>query len=657
MSDGATVNAGDIARLAGVGRAAVSNWRRRYEDFPRPVGGTSSSPLFSLVEVEEWLRRNGKSYDVSRGDRVWQRLRAHRADLHLGELVGWVGAFLLYLDRDRAGWRRLARARDLADRLPDVIEAATADLPGRPGPPLDDAALLRSIADLAEEEGPAAAFEFLCERYVETHSRRLFVTRGEVAELMVRLARPAGGAGGETVLDPACGIGGLLLSADLQAGLHASLSADAGPRLLGQELNDTAARIAAVRLLLRGARTRIVAGDSLRQDGFAEERADAVVCDPPFNERAWGYEELTGDPRWEYGLPPRGESELAWVQHCLARVRPGGTVAILMPAAAASRRPGKRIRANLLRAGSLRAVVTLSAGGPDLWLLRRPEAGERPPSQVLIADAADDPSIAEAAWRAYAADAEAELPPGSRAVRIIDLLDDEVDLSPARHRPHHNGAELGAAFAAARDRFARVSATLAARLPGADPLAEQYDLPMTTVGELVKAGLVAIHHAPVKMATDEGELPVLTAEDVAAGMPPSGRTVAEPGLVTVEPQDVVTTIITGDGAARVVSEGGAVLGPQLSLYRVDQDRIDPHFLAGFLRFAGGTATPRGHSGSSRADGRRARIPRLSLDEQRAYGRAFRELVTLEDTLRETAALGETLVRLGFDGLAVGLLRP
>ena len=47
-----TVNAADIARLADVGRAAVSNWRKRFEDFPQPVGGTASSPAFSLADIE-----------------------------------------------------------------------------------------------------------------------------------------------------------------------------------------------------------------------------------------------------------------------------------------------------------------------------------------------------------------------------------------------------------------------------------------------------------------------------------------------------------------------------------------------------------------------------------------------------------------------------
>lgn len=65
----------------------------------------------------------------------------------------------------------------------------------------------------------------------------------------------------------------------------------------------------------------VAAGDSLRDDTLPDLRADAVLCNPPFNDRSWGYEELMGDPRWEYGLPPRGEPELAWVQRALTARR------------------------------------------------------------------------------------------------------------------------------------------------------------------------------------------------------------------------------------------------------------------------------------------------------------------------------------------------
>ncbi|MEU8247455.1 N-6 DNA methylase [Nonomuraea sp. NPDC048916] len=580
MSHDPTVNAGDIARLAGVGRAAVSNWRRRHDDFPLPIGGTTNQPLFSLPQIESWLRRYGKSYQVSLGDRVWQRLRA-AGDLRLGELVAQVGVLLT------EGHSEL------------------------------DPELTGLVFELAEQHDPLTAYEFLCERYLEAHSRQLSVTRVETAELMVRLVHTGGG----TVLDPACGVGTLLLVPE-------------AARVLGQDLSPTSARITEARLRLRGIEARVAAGDSIRHDAFAGEKADAVVCDPPFNERAWGYEELTGDPRWEYGLPPRGEPELAWVQHCLTHVRPRGLVAILMPPAAASRKAGRRIRANLLRAGALRAVVALP--GCDLWLLRRPAAGERPPSEVLILDATADQSAVEPAWRAYLEDRS------DQTVRIIDLLADEVDMTPARHQRRD---DLGRAFTETRDRFLAAAATP----PDLKVLEQPLDQPVTTVGDLIKEGLVTAVQAPPKMAADGGDVPVLTADDIAHGTPPSGRTGPQHGLVEVRAGDVVASY----SSVRVMAEGGFVLGPHLTLYRVDSRRLDPDFLAGFLRAAGGRAT----TGSSRFDVRRTRLPRLSLEDQSAYGEAFRQLAVLEDALRETSALGQTLIRLGLDGLTEGHLHP
>jgi hypothetical protein len=581
MSHDPTLNAGDIARLAGVGRAAVSNWRRRYDDFPLPVGGTANQPLFSLPEVEAWLRRYGKSYQVSPADRAWQRLKTV-GDLRLGEVVAQAGRLLTSGESE--------------------LEPEHAAL----------------VSELAEQHGALTAYEFLVERYLEVHSRQLSVTREDVADLMVSLVGDAA-----TVLDPACGVGTLLLRASGSA-----------RRLLGQELSASSAAIAAARLRLRDADAVITAGDSMRHDAFAGEKADAVVCDPPFNERAWGYEELVGDPRWEHGLPPRGEPELAWVQHCLTHVKPGGLVAILMPPAAASRKAGRRIRANLLRAGALRAVVALP--GCDLWLLRRPAAGERPPSDVLILDAAGDISAVEPAWRAYLRDGSGQ------TVRIIDLLADEVDMTPARHQRRE---DLGRAFAETRDRFLAAAATP----PDLKVLDEPLDQPSTTVGDLIKEGLVSVSQAPPRMAVGDGDLPVLTADDVATGAPPSGRTTQQKGLVPVQPGDVVASY----SAVRVISDGGGVLGPHLTLYRVDARRLDPDFLAGFLRAAGSRAS----SGSSRFDVRRTRLPRLPLKEQRAYGEAFRQLAVLEDALRETTELGHTLIRLGLDGLTDGHLHP
>lgn len=562
MDDDATVSAADIARLAGVGRAAVSNWRRRYPDFPQPVGGTASSPLFGLSAVAGWFRARGKKFELSSGERAWQRLRALGDDLDLAERVSRAGGFFAF----QAG-------------IFDTFDSK-----------LDDPELLTLLSELTQLTGPAEAFESLCRRYFEAHSRRLSTTPEPVAELMARLAGPA-----SAILDPACGFGALALASGAKI-------------VLGQDSDPMTASIAALRLRLRGIEAEVYAVDALREDAFAGRTAEAVLCDPPFNERAWGHDELVGDARWEYGLPPRGEPELAWVQHCLAHVEPGGTVAILMPGAAAGRRSGKRIRGNLLRAGAVRAVLTLPAAGPDLWLLRRPVPGERPPSTVLLGETGDDLSTVETSWREFLARPES-------GVRIIDLLDDDVDLSPARWRARDEDA--GQAFQAVRERFDE----LAPRLP---PLATaDVEQAFTTVGELVKAGVVEVRHAAARA---DAEHPVAEAGDVVASV---------------------------TGIAYVHSGPSQAVGAGLSVYRVDPNRLDADFLAGCLRAADLPAA----SASTRIDGRRVRIPRCSLAVQHEYGLVFRRLAEFDDVLRETAETGRELVRLGFAGLVEGRLRP
>ncbi|WP_255510962.1 hypothetical protein [Micromonospora sp. WP24] len=62
--------------LAGVGRSAVGNWCKRYADFPSPVGGTSASPEFDLMQVEQWLRGQGKLPESATANRLWRRVAA-----------------------------------------------------------------------------------------------------------------------------------------------------------------------------------------------------------------------------------------------------------------------------------------------------------------------------------------------------------------------------------------------------------------------------------------------------------------------------------------------------------------------------------------------------------------------------------------------------
>ena len=609
VQDETLVSAADIARLADVGRSAVSNWRRRYAGFPEPAGGTPAGPLFALAEVAAWLRAQGKLLEVPLAERAWQELRAQAGDdLHLGGTLADVG-------------ERMVRGQ---------------------------AVRLAGVAELVTALGTADAFEVLLSRLQETQARGTAATLADVAELMTTLSATVldSGLEGCTVLDPACGTGELLLAAR-----------DAGAaRLLGQDAVAENARLAAVRLMLGHGAATIRPQDALVRDGFPDLLADVVLCAPPVHRRSWESEAPATDPRWVFGVPPRLEPELAWAQHMLAHLSPDGLAVALMPAAAAARRPGRRIRAQLLRRGALRAVVALSATH-HLWVLRRPSASSGGPDSVLLAAVAEPQAVA-AAWQRFADDPEHDDPGVSRAVPVIDLLDDEVDLTPARHLsapvPERTAERLGQATA----RLAEVIDALGDLTPDVTAASTPRVLTFVAVSELARLGHLEIRQAPVRGVTDDGPHPLLTAEDVVEDRPASGRGQRDDRWTTVAAGDVVVAMSGGRVTARVIAVEGAILGPTLTVVRVDPGQLDPYFVAGVLRSsanAQGAMIQTG--GATRTEIWRAQVPVLPLAEQCAYGQAFRRMDDLEAATRTAAAVSAELAQLLADGVAAGILEP
>jgi hypothetical protein len=616
MAEQTLVAAADIARLAGVGRSAVSNWRRRHAGFPQPVAGTPASPLFALTEVEAWLRGQGKLLEVPRVEQAWQELRAHAGD-------------------------NLRLASTLADAGERLISGQAPEQP--------------AVAGLAAAIGPAETFEVLLSRFHETRVRSAAVPAAEIAGLMAALAE-----GAATVLDPACGTGELLLAA----------RDNGAQRLIGQDASVDLARLAAIRLRLgsggedeaSGTGEAIVrTGDALFSDAFPGIVADAVLCCPPSDPRAGSQDLDAADPRWVYGVPPRMEPELAWVQHALAHLSPAGVAVVLMRQAATARRPGRRIRAQLLRKGALRAVIALSAANQasqasQLWLLR-PPAGEVP-ATVLMSVAASSPAII-ATWRRFTGDPGYDEPGVSRAVPVIDLLDDEVDLNPARYLSAPPAERTAERFAETRDSLATVLSELPRLIPDVRPASQPRPLTFVTVAELVRTGHVEVYQAPARTDTTDGSAALLTVEDVIEGRPPSGRGQPAERWITMRAGDVVVaSSAAGRLAARVVTAHGAILGPGLTLLRVDPGRLDAHFVAGALRSSANGQVPARQTGSGgRADISRALIAQLPLPEQRRYGEAFRLADELESAARSAAAIGASLARLLADGVAGGTLEP
>ncbi|MEV2213733.1 N-6 DNA methylase [Streptomyces sp. NPDC050997] len=725
MQDNATeVTAAGIARLAGVGRAAVSNWRRRHADFPKPVGGTETSPSFALAEVEAWLRHQGKLAEVPLRERVWQQLAGHPGGPVTA--LAHAGCVLLLIHDRPTVWLEVSAGSDerLAAMLPRALEQVLTPrfgsvrggwgvhggAPGSLGPGvhggspagsasavnspsavnpsglvhptsgardsaavntptgpdlLPSAPLLRGVAELAAELGARQTFEFLLGRHLDANPRQYTLTPAELAGLMADLAGPA-----LTVLDPACGTGALLRA----------VASRPDQELYAQDSAPDLAALAALRLALHSrAAVRAAAGDTLRADAFPGLRAEAVLCHPPFNERNWGHDELAYDPRWEYGFPARTESELAWVQHALARLKDGGTAVVLMPPAAASRRSGRRVRADLLRRGALRAVIALPVGAAPpyniplhLWVLHRPDKAPAQP-EVLLADAGQFATegrggpdwravrdVVLDAWRAFDRAGTLQERPGlARSVPVIELLDDDVDFAPARHLPPPAATDGAGALTAVRERLGEtLRLTTDLTPPPADTAQPAPRWPLTTIGELARGGALVMRTGG---NGGHARVPVLTDHDVLAGTAPSGSLPAsDEEAVLTAPGDVVVPVLGGGSVARVIDDatGGAALGRNLVLLRPDATALDPWFLAGFLR---GSANNRQASSyastATRLDVRRLQLPRLPLDEQRRYGARFRALDEFERALRRAGRLGEQLVRGMYDGLTDGTVAP
>ncbi|WP_393058600.1 N-6 DNA methylase [Streptomyces sp. LN549] len=721
MPENATeVTAAGIARLAGVGRAAVSNWRRRHADFPKPVGGTETSPSFALPEVEQWLRDQGKLAEVPLRERVWQQLAGHPAGAV--PALFHVGCALLLVRESPSAWREITGVSD--ERMAGVLSLALNEvLTARFGPAaetgravhspdrselLPSVPLLRGAAELADTAGVRETFEFLLGRQLDANPRQYTLTPPGLAELMAALA-DTGGRPLRTVLDPAAGTGALLGAVSQPGALYV------------QENDPDLAALTALRLALHADSTEctltVRTGDTLRADAFPGLTVDAVLCHPPFNERNWGHDELAYDPRWEYGFPARTESELAWVQHALAHLHEGGTAVLLMPPAAASRRSGRRIRADLLRRGALRAVIALPAGAAPpygiplhLWVLRKPDAGPHHSPELLLVDTTepteqassqsgrdrlDWPALHAAvldAWQPFSGESgetggtgetgktagagrtgatragHGSLANGensrfrlgtSRVVPVIELLDDDVDLAPARHLPAAAAADGPAELIDVRERLTKSLGLADSLTPPPVEVSAPARWPLTTVGELARAGALQLRTG----GSGTGTGPVLTEHDVLGSAAPSGSLPAdgpheEP--VLVEPGDVVVPVLGGGSVARVIDDAtaGAALGRNLQLLRPDPAALDPWFLAGFLR---GTANNRQASSyastATRLDARRLQLPRLPLAEQQRYGERFRTLAAFEDALRLAGQLGGRLVQGMYDGLTDGTVTP
>ncbi len=216
------------------------------------------------------------------------------------------------------------------------------------------------------------SYEYLIKKFADATNKKAgeFYTPRSVVSLLVRILNPSEG---ETIYDPACGTGGMLIEA-----IHHVREAGGNIRtlwgkLFGQEKNLTTSAIARMNLFLHGVEDfQVKRGDTLRQPAFHTGDSlatfDCVIANPPFSLEKWGDDVWSSDPygRNFAGMPPAKSGDYAWVQHMILSMAPrSGRMAVVLPHGALFRMAAEgKIREKLLGMDILDAVIGL---GPNLF--------------------------------------------------------------------------------------------------------------------------------------------------------------------------------------------------------------------------------------------------------------------------------------------------
>lgn len=216
------------------------------------------------------------------------------------------------------------------------------------------------------------AYEYLIKKFADATNKKAgeFYTPRSVVQLMMDILDPQPS---ETIYDPACGTGGMLLAAINHVRQQGGRIETLLGKLYGQEKNLTTSSIARINLFMHGIEDfNIVRGDTLRRPAFHSgdhlQKFDIVIANPPFSLEQWGQEIWETDryKRNIAGLPSNKNGDFAWVQHMVASMKPGnGRMAVVLPHGVLFRM-GKEgeIRRKLLEMDLLDAVIGL---GPNLF--------------------------------------------------------------------------------------------------------------------------------------------------------------------------------------------------------------------------------------------------------------------------------------------------
>ena len=200
-------------------------------------------------------------------------------------------------------------------------------------------------------------YEYFLTRFASAEGKNggQFYTPSCVVRCLVEMLAPYKGR----VYGPCCGSGGMFVQSEKFVQAHGGRLGDIA--IYGQESNATTRRLAVMNLALRGIEADFGPehADTFRRDLHPDLRADYVLANPPFNDSDWFHKD--DDVRWQFGVPPKGNANFAWVQHFIHHLAPHGMAGfVLANGSMSSNQSGEGdIRRALIEADLVDCMVAL----------------------------------------------------------------------------------------------------------------------------------------------------------------------------------------------------------------------------------------------------------------------------------------------------------
>lgn len=236
-------------------------------------------------------------------------------------------------------------------------------------------------------------YEYCLQKFASQEGKNAgeFYTPTSIVKTLVEVLKPYHGR----VYDPCCGSGGMFVQSAKFIENHGGHLNDIS--VFGQESNPTTWKLAQMNLAIRGIDANLGQhnADTFLNDLHPHEKMDFIMANPPFNDKSWFHKSLEYDPRWEYGTPPEGNANFAWMEHMISHLNKNGKIGMVLANGALSTQTKGEggIRKNIIDADLVDCIVALpeklfySTGIPvSLWFLTKNKKQKR---KTLFIDAKD----------------------------------------------------------------------------------------------------------------------------------------------------------------------------------------------------------------------------------------------------------------------------